>query len=120
MTEAPERIRVVVTEAEVIGSFPEDDMRAQDYIRADRIEALEDHIQNMIDLSGQECACGYDNPDDVCLGHASLLNKVAALEAENARLREALSAVAYRSAAPDDLPWCRRIARAALAEGGDT
>jgi hypothetical protein len=36
--------------------------------------------------------------------------------AENQRLRKALHSVAYRSAAPDDLKWCQRIAKEALAK----
>lgn len=53
-----------------------------------RIEALEEHIANMLEM--QECACGYDNPMDVCLGHATVLKRIEALEAENGRMREAL------------------------------
>jgi hypothetical protein len=34
-----------------------------------KIEKLDQHNADMIDASGQECACGYDNPDDVCMGH---------------------------------------------------
>jgi hypothetical protein len=34
-----------------------------------RADALQEQIQEMIDYSEQTCGCGYDNPDDVCLGH---------------------------------------------------
>ena len=37
-------------------------------IRAER-DRLSEQVKDMIDASGQECACGYDRPGDVCLGH---------------------------------------------------
>jgi diketogulonate reductase-like aldo/keto reductase len=33
------------------------------------IERLHEQVQDMINASGQECGCGYDKPNDVCLGH---------------------------------------------------
>lgn len=42
---------------------------------------------------------------------AELVNE---LDAEVEHLRKALNDIAYRSVAPDDLPWCRRIAEIAL------
>lgn len=42
------------------------------------------------------------------------LNEMRDIMAERDRLREALSDIAYRSGAPDDLNWCQRKARAAL------
>lgn len=60
-------------------------------------ERLREHIQELIDASGQQCACGYDKPDDVCLGHTPLFNRLkaraTAAEAENKRLREAATSV---------------------------
>lgn len=41
-----------------------------------RIDELEQHIADMIDDSGQECACGYDNPTDVCLGHKPMFDRM--------------------------------------------
>jgi len=55
---------------------------------ATEIERLTEHNQELIDASGQECGCGYDDPNDVCLGH---LPKFKRLEAENTRLRAALA-----------------------------
>ena len=88
---------------------------------ADRIEALEEHICNM--LAAQECGCGYDNPTDICLGHATVLKRIEALEAENARLRVALmqmvGATVYLPHDGFSKPHeheSSRIARAALGE----
>jgi hypothetical protein len=33
------------------------------------VERLHEQVQDMIDASGQDCGCGYDKPNDVCLGH---------------------------------------------------
>ena len=51
------------------------------------IARLGQHVADLIDASGQECACGYDKPDDVCLGHQPLLKRK---DAEIARLREVM------------------------------
>ena len=49
MTETPDRIRVVVTEAEVIGPFPPDDDRATDYVTATALEAAQARIVELQD-----------------------------------------------------------------------
>jgi hypothetical protein len=52
-----------------------------------RAEALQEHVTEL--LSGQACACGYDSPYDVCLGHLPLYRKtVARAEAAEARVAE--------------------------------
>ena len=53
-----------------------------------RIAELEQHVADLIQASGQECACGYDNPTDVCLGHKPHLDKRIAT-ARNEALEEA-------------------------------
>ena len=74
-----------------------------EYVRADALEAaqariaeLEQHIADMIDDSGQECACGYDNPTDICLGHLPMYRKaqarIAELEQRVAKLEDCLRA----------------------------
>lgn len=52
------------------------------------IERLHEQVQDMIDASGQECGCGYDKPDDVCLGHWPAYKKQ---QDEIGRLREAMT-----------------------------
>lgn len=53
-------------------------------LRTENAELLE-HCQSLIDASGQECGCGYDTPEDICLGHTPMINK---LKAERDRLRQ--------------------------------
>lgn len=44
-------------------------------------EKRDEQIAEMIEASGQTCACGYDYPQDVCLGHLPHFRKsVAAAE----------------------------------------
>lgn len=51
-------------------------------------EALERHNQALLDkISSEDCACAYDHPDDVCLGHSP---KLQAAEARIKALEEAL------------------------------
>lgn len=51
-------------------------------------EALERHNQALLDkVSSEDCACAYDHPDDVCLGHSP---KLKAAEARIKALEEAL------------------------------
>lgn len=38
-------------------------------------ERRDEQIQDMIEASGQKCACGYDKASDVCLGHLSHFRK---------------------------------------------
>lgn len=58
-------------------------------------ERLLEHIQELLDASGQECACGYDKPDDVCLGHTPLFNRLkaraTAAEAREKTLRDKIA-----------------------------
>jgi hypothetical protein len=55
-------------------------------------DAKHEQVQDM--LADQECACGYDNPTDVCLGHLSYHRKTVAraeaAKAEVATLRAEL------------------------------
>lgn len=75
---------------------------------AAKLEASDEHRQQMINLSGQECACGYDFPDDVCLGHKPMFDR---LRQERDELRE----VAERN-----LAWLNRWAsHVATCKGGD-
>jgi hypothetical protein len=43
---------------------------------ADRIEALEQHVADL--LADVPCACGYDNPTDVCMKHLPLVRNLTA------------------------------------------
>jgi len=54
---------------------------------ADEIERLRVHIEELQEKIDAEtsCACSYDNPDDVCMGHSPALEKA---KAEIERLRE--------------------------------
>ena len=55
---------------------------------ADRIEALEQHVADL--LADVPCACGYDNPTDVCMKHLPLVrNLTEQLEAARADAKEA-------------------------------
>ena len=70
---------------------------------ADRIEELErerDEAKAM-----QECACSYDTPTDVCVGHHRLFERLYAvqrgkLEARLAKAMEALTAIAADASVP--------------------
>ena len=42
------------------------------------LEQTQQHVADLIDASGQECGCGYDKPDDICLGHQPKFNKLKA------------------------------------------
>jgi hypothetical protein len=44
--------------------------------RLDRIEALEQQVADL--LADVPCACGYDNPTDVCMKHLPLVREMAA------------------------------------------
>ena len=67
-----------------------------EYTRKDlsdaRIDELEEHIQDLIDASGQECCCGYDDPKGVCLGHKPYLDK-RIITARNEALEKAAKLV---------------------------
>lgn len=102
-------------------------LRVERYLR---VEELEEHIANMLEM--QECACGYDDPMDVCLGHATVLKRIKALEAERDRLRRALShyegvvwdyAGGFVNGGADARRWLRQdqgeMARAALKGDGE-
>lgn len=73
-------------------------------------DELHDQVRDM--LAEQECACGYDHPADVCLGHLPLHRKIVArAEAAEARVAaletEALAmvAAAYLEAAEAFSSW---------------
>ena len=69
MSDAPERIwaaRGLYT-AHLDNRWP----TPVEYIRADRIEALEQQVADL--LADVPCACGYDNPTDVCMKHLPLV-----------------------------------------------
>jgi hypothetical protein len=78
-----------------------------------RIEALEQQVADL--LADVPCACGYDNPTDVCMKHLPLVRD---LTAKLAKAVEALRAVDDEYS---DLYWGPDLssikqARAALAE----
>ena len=54
-------------------------------------EKRNEQIADMLEASGQLCACGYDYPSDVCLGHLSHFRKSVAA-ARNAALEDAARA----------------------------
>lgn len=61
-----------------------------------RIAKLEAHVEELRQKnSSEDCACSYDKPGDVCLGHSPALaaakGRIAELEAEIAALRERLA-----------------------------
>jgi len=70
---------------------------------ADRIEALEQHVADLlVDLP---CGCGYDNPTDVCMKHLPLVRKLTEqLEAARADAKEA---EAYAEELEKELNTCR-------------
>jgi hypothetical protein len=73
---------------------------------ADRIEALEQHVADLlVDLP---CGCGYDNPTDVCMKHLPLVRKLTEqLEAARADAKEA---EAYaEELAGDQVDLCRQL-----------
>ena len=41
-------------------------------------ERRDEQIRDMIEASGQTCACGYDKASDICLGHLSHFRKSVA------------------------------------------
>lgn len=54
-------------------------------------DARDEQIAAMVAASGQECACGYEKPGDVCLAHLPLyLKREADHKAEISKLRKAL------------------------------
>lgn len=73
---------------------------------SDRIEALEQHVADL--LVDVPCACGYDNPSDVCMKHLPLVRKLAEqLEAARADAKEA---EAYADElAKDQVDLCRQL-----------
>jgi hypothetical protein len=85
---------------------------------ADRIEALEQQVADL--LADVPCACGYDNPTDVCMKHLPLVrNLTAKLEKAVEALRFGVDLIKGDSFGHE---WkkgqadFRRMARAALAE----
>jgi hypothetical protein len=69
-----------------------------------------------------DCACGYDDASDICLGHHKILTKresakLAEAEAENANLRDLLRDVLDNgSEALLDITWIDAV-KAALTKG---
>jgi hypothetical protein len=60
--------------------------------QADRIEALEQQVADL--LSDVPCACGYDNPTDVCMKHLPLVrNLIEQLETARADTKKAVKAL---------------------------
>lgn len=88
------------------------------YVRADRIEQLERELDEARHL--QSCACNYDTPTDVCMGHHTLFERLYAaergrLEAKLAEAVEALREITGRhipdcpaSFGGDELEWAVR------------
>lgn len=96
-----------------------------EYVRADALEAaqariaeLEQHIADMIDDSGQECACGYENPTDICLGHLPMYRKaqarIAELEGVLASCQDGGDEDSWGGRCPTCGQKCIQAARAAL------
>jgi hypothetical protein len=73
---------------------------------ADRIEALEQHVADLlVDLP---CGCGYDNPTDVCMKHLPLVRKLT--EQLEAARGDAKEAEAYADElAEDQVDLCRQL-----------
>jgi hypothetical protein len=67
-----------------------DACRSQVLRLTEKNEGLERHNQALLDkVSSEDCACAYDGPDDVCLGHSPKLKaaeaRIKALEDEKAK-----------------------------------
>jgi hypothetical protein len=95
---------------------------------ADRIEQLERERDEARHL--QSCACNYDTPTDVCMGHHALFERLYAvergkLEAKLAKAMAGLRKIADHKHFSRDQGWTQnaeaRIASTALAEleGGE-
>ena len=65
---------------------------AEKQVALGRIEALEQQVADL--LSDVPCACGYDNPTDVCMKHLPLVrNLIEQLETARADTKKAVAAL---------------------------
>ena len=65
---------------------------AEKQVALGRIEALEQQVADL--LSDVPCACGYDNPTDVCMKHLPLVrNLIEQLETARADTKKAVKAL---------------------------
>ena len=65
---------------------------AEKQVALGRIEALEQQVADL--LSDVPCACGYDNPTDVCMKHLPLVrNLIEQLETARADTKKAVEAL---------------------------
>jgi nicotinamide riboside kinase len=118
MTDAPETIWICSHLGEYGRYFPEA-VEAEgayggtgiQYTRTDisqeRIDALEEHVSDLlVDLP---CACGHDNPTDICMGHLPAFRKQQArIEELEASLAKAM--VVLKLISGDD--WEARLGEA--------
>lgn len=85
-------------------------------------EQRNEQIYDMIDASGQKCACGYDKPSDVCLWHLShfrrLLDAAYERAAEVAECEGVYPELNVWNGGPDWYKHGRRIAAAIRAMKG--
>jgi hypothetical protein len=79
---------------------------------ADRIEALEQQVADL--LADVPCACGYDNPTDVCMKHLPLVRNLTAKLAKAVEALEVIRDRQYYRMGPGIT--AQVIARATLAE----
>ncbi len=80
LEEAADRIEALVKERDELRAFKRYWSAEYDVVLAgradaeDRVEALEQQIADL--LADVPCACGYDNPTDVCMKHFPLIRKL--------------------------------------------
>ena len=108
----PEKMYLLHPSIKTFGAMVSNPER-REYVRADRIEELvkeRDEAQAL-----QSCACNYDTPTDVCMGHHALFERLYA--AERAKLEAKLTkAVEVLRFYTHDYVFSGAKARAALAE----
>jgi hypothetical protein len=80
---------------------------------AARIEALEQHVADL--LADVPCACGYDNPTDVCMKHLPLVRNLT--EQLEAARTDAKEAEAYAEELEKERDRWREIANNEAVEG---
>jgi hypothetical protein len=73
-----------------------------------RAEGLEQQVADL--LADVPCACGYDNPTDVCMKHLPLVRNLTA------KLAKAVEALRWQADQPEAHPFMAIAARAMVAE----